>query len=44
MDEIGEADLTETYGGLDYTDEDSAEWMIEAGFQQSRKVNAPEPH
>ncbi|MDP2267055.1 MAG: hypothetical protein Q8J70_10930 [Thiobacillus sp.] len=30
--------LIETYGGFDYTAVDCAGWMIEAGFQQTRKV------
>ncbi|HEY9097779.1 MAG TPA: methyltransferase [Thiobacillus sp.] len=30
--------LIETYGGFDYTAADCAGWMIEAGFQQTRKV------
>lgn len=30
--------LIETYGGFDYTAADCAGWMVEAGFQQTRKV------
>ena len=34
---MGEAELIETYDGLDYTAEDCAGWMMEAGFSKREK-------